>query len=163
MWYREIISPALQNCFPDLTSSTPPYPEVTCECNHEFIDPPSLRITVHHFVGVSDCSSLSNSLSAFQWVLLTLYSIGVILSILVGCLTVKKLHSLGVCGKSGVYSVTPQVATPPPDSTISCQPSLTLPGNPSNHSTASTLPGFTLNRSAIILTQPYNYYYYFPD
>ena len=38
------------------------------------------------------------------------------LAILTGFLAAQRLHSSGVCGKSGVYAVTPERNTPVPDS-----------------------------------------------
>ncbi len=119
IWYRVDVSPALQSCFPDLTSlpSSGGGPSsirpMTCECTSGFIDPPSLRTSIHHFMGVSDCSSLGEVLGAFHWALLALYTFGIALAILAGILAARRLHESGACcGKSGAYNVTPEPTTP---------------------------------------------------
>lgn len=119
LWYRATVQPTFHQCTPDLTSLSPPFSShpaprqlVTCECIRGFVDPPTLRTTVHRFAGVSDCSELGGVLEVFRWVLLGLYSAGVLLTLLACFLSARRLHSSGVCGKSGVYAVTPQRSSP---------------------------------------------------
>ena len=126
LWFHVDVSPVLQNCFPDLTSlpsdagpSSPMllHQPVTCECTSGFIDPPSLRTSIHHFRGVSDCSSLGGVLGAFHWALLALYILGISLAVVAGVLAIRRLHASGACcGKSGAYAVTPEPNTPTPSS-----------------------------------------------
>lgn len=110
LWYRETISPALRHCSPNL----PLQSAVTCECTSGFVDPPSLRTTIHQFKGVSDCSSFADKLDSFHWALLSLHAVGVLVTALAGFLAARRLHSFGVCGKSGVYAVTPEPDQAPP-------------------------------------------------
>ncbi len=148
LWYRVSVFPSLRTCSPDLTSPLRPH-HVTCECTGGFIDPPSLNVVAHSFAGASDCTSLADVLSVFHWVLLGLYAAGAILSVLAAFLAARRLHSLGVFGKSGVYAVTPKPTTPTPDNMTTQH---LLIGSPS-HSVpfsatlpASTMPGFILNQ-----------------
>jgi len=114
LWYQTTIAPTLSSCSPVHLSPLASISMATtsCECASGFTDPPSLRATVRHFVGVSDCSLLSRRIAYFHWILFTLYSAGTGLAVLVGGLAGKRLHVLGVCGNSGVYSVTPEPTTP---------------------------------------------------
>lgn len=148
LWYRATVFPSLRDCTPDLTSASPVRSGVTCECANGFVDPPSLRVTIHRFSGVSDCSSLGDVLGLFHWVLLGLYSAGGILSAMAGFLAARRLHSFGVLGKSGVYAVTPKPTTPTPDMAANqpfvASPSRSVP--PSAGLVAATLPGFILNQ-----------------
>ena len=142
LWYRFTIFPSFRDCTPDLTSPS----TVTCECTSDFIDPPSLRTTVHRFMDVSDCSSLGGLLGLFHWVMLGLYSVGVFLASLSGFLAARRLHSFGVFGKSGVYAVTPKPNTPTPNLAANQQlsPSHLVPMSATLPT--HTLPGFILNQ-----------------
>ena len=53
-------------------------------------------------------------LSFFRNVLLAMFAVGAGLAGLTAIFAIKKLKSLGVCGKSGVYVVTPQQTPPMP-------------------------------------------------
>ena len=133
VWYLMTISPVLDRCTPTLslghhTASS----QTQCECSSGFINPPSLRRIVYHFDGVSDCGSLREMLQLFQYVLLGLYSLGVVLSISVSVSSSKKLHSLGVCGKSGVYVVTPEPSPPTPVSSLVSRQHSFLSSHPSH-------------------------------
>lgn len=152
LWYRLAIYPALEHCNPNLSLQ----PATACECTSGFIDPPSLRTTIHQFVGVSDCSSFGYVISTFHWALFSLYGTGVVLSILAGVLAAKRLYLSGMCGKSGVYAVTPQPTTPLPDM-VSQQPFVASPAHlvptaAGASQSAPNLPGFTLNQRQVITT-----------
>ena len=151
LWYRNTVFPSLQDCTADLTSASPLRSGVTCECTDGlFVDPPSLRVTIHRFAGVSDCSSLGSVLGWFHWALLGLYGAGGILSALAVFLAARRLHSFGVFGKSGVYAVTPKPTTPTPDITTNQQqPFVASPAHsvpPSAGIMSPALPGFILNQ-----------------
>ena len=123
IWYSMVISPILNHCDPEFIQGRS---TSTCECSLGFINPPSLKRVVYRFKNVSDCQDLGEMLTFFRNVLLAMYAVGVVLSILVAIFAVKKLNSLGVCGKSGVYVVTPDeqaAAGPTPVSSNSQQPS----------------------------------------
>lgn len=124
VWYSQDTFPALEKC-----SSTFPLPTNdsfrTCECSTGFIDPPSLRRVVYTFERVSgSCSDIKTSLVTFTYVLLGLYCVGAGMSILLVLAACRKLHSLGLFGKSGIYLVTPEVNSGPTATTnVSRQPS----------------------------------------
>ena len=120
IWYMMAISPILNHCSPEFIRGRS---TSTCECTLGFINPPSLKRIVYRFKNVSDCEELGEMLSFFRNVLLAMFSVGVVLSGLVTIFAVKKLKSLGVCGKSGVYVVTPEQSEPTPMSTHSQQAS----------------------------------------
>lgn len=159
LWYRATIYPALHQCTPDLTPLSlaprppPVHPAMRCECVGGFVDPPSLHTTVYKFTSVSDCSALGDSLGVFHWVLVGLYSAGIFLAVFAGVLAIRRLHSSGVCGKSGVYAVTPERTTPVPDlagshqiyATVSPGHSVGVATSGGSHS-VGILPGFTLNQ-----------------
>ena len=159
LWYRVDISPALQNCAPDLTSGGDGYSNglfqqpITYECMSGFVDPPSLRTSIHHFGGVSDCSTLGGVLGTFHWTLLALYAVGIALAVLAGVLAIKRLHASGACcGKSGAYAVTPEPTTP----TLSGISHFQAVSSPTHAariyalstapSSGSTLPGFSVTQ-----------------
>ena len=122
VWYSMSISPILYDCDREFVNGRS---TSTCECSRGFIDPPSLERIVYRFRDVSDCESLGETLSFFHNVLLAMFVVGGALSILVAIFAIKRLNSLGVCGKSGVYVVTPEVehSDPTPVSVSSQRPS----------------------------------------
>ena len=106
-----VISPILDHCSPEFIQGRS---TSTCECTLGFINPPSLKRIVYRFKNVSDCEDLGEMLSFYRNVLLAMFSIGALLSILAAIFSIKKLRSIGVCGKSGVYIVTPDQSDPTP-------------------------------------------------
>ena len=106
VWYSMSISPILDQCDPEFVQGRS---TSTCECSHGFIDPPSLKRVVYRFRNVSNCDSLGDMLGFFHNVLLAMFAVGGALCIFVSIFAIKKLRSIGVCGKSGVYVVTPEV------------------------------------------------------
>ena len=108
------MAPSLSNCSPSYSSSSMNIHPLltTCECASDFTDPPSLHATIRYFAEVSDCALLRSKITLFHWVLFGLYGVGALLSVVIGGLAGKRLHFLGVCGNSGVYSVTPEPTTP---------------------------------------------------
>ena len=78
----------------------------TCICSEGFIDPPSfVRATLTFEINTEDCSILRKKLPIFTYSLLSLYGIGMFFSVLVICVMCKKLHSIGICRKTGLYLV----------------------------------------------------------
>lgn len=122
VWYSMSISPILNHCDPEFVRGRS---TSTCECSRGFINPPSLKRVVYRFRDVSDCDGLGDMLGFFHNVLLAMFAVGGALSIFVALFSIKKLRSIGVCGKSGVYVVTPEVeqSDPTPVSVNSQQPS----------------------------------------
>ena len=125
VWYSMVVSPILDYCSPEFVRGRS---TDTCECTLGFINPPSLKRTVYRFENVSaNCEDLREMLSFFRNVLLAMFAVGAALSALAAIFAIKKLRSLGVCGKSGVYVVTPE-QTPPvnsvPMSSVQSSPSL---------------------------------------
>lgn len=116
------VAPILNQCSPEFIQGKS---TSTCECSLGFVDPPSLKRVVYRFKDVSaDCEDLGEMLSFFRNVLLAMFVVGAGLSIIVVVFSVKKLKSLGVCGKSGVYVVRPEErAEPTPASSNSQRPS----------------------------------------
>ena len=105
VWYSQDTFPALERC-----SSAFPLPTNdsyrSCECSTGFIDPPSLQRVVYTFERVpGSCSDIKTSLAIFTYILLGLYCVGAGLSVVLVLATLRKLHSLGLFGKSGIYLV----------------------------------------------------------
>lgn len=121
IWYSMVVAPVLNHCSPEFIQGRS---TSTCECSLGFINPPSLKRVVYRFKNVSDCEDLGEILGFFRNVLLAMFAVGAFLSVLVAIFAVKRLNSLGVCGKSGVYVVTPdEQAGPTPASSNSQRPS----------------------------------------
>ena len=120
IWYSMVVAPVLDHCSPEFIRGRG---TSTCECSLGFINPPSLKRVVYRFKNVSDCEELGEMLSFFHNVLLAMFVVGVLLSILVAIFAIKRLNSLGVCGKSGVYVVTPdeQAGPTPMSSNLNSQ------------------------------------------
>ena len=110
IWYSMVVAPAFDHCSPEFIQGRS---TSTCECSLGFINPPSLRRVVYRFKNVSDCGDLGEMLSFFRNVLLAMFAVSAFLSILVVVFAAKRLNSLGVCGKSGVYVVTPDEQSGP--------------------------------------------------
>ena len=120
IWYSMVVAPVLDHCSPEFIRGRS---TSTCECSLGFINPPSLKRVVYRFKNVSNCEELGEMLSFFRNVLLAMFVVGAFLSILVAVFAIKRLNSLGVCGKSGVYVVTPdeQAGPTPMSSNLNSQ------------------------------------------
>ena len=131
-WLLVSVGPSLNHC------SREPASISQCKCSTGFVDPPSLVRHVQSYEAVDDCGGLGSRLRTLYYLLTALYCVGVVLSATTLATAGKQLHSLGLCGKSGIYTVSSTVApvshaltstppspqvTPQPPSTISHQPS----------------------------------------
>ena len=140
VWYSVTVMPILDHCDPEFIQGKS---TTTCECSLGFIDPPSLKRVVYRFKNVSDCEALGEMLNFFNNVLLALFSVGAVLSVLVAVFAIKKLNSLGACGKSGVYVVTPDQSLPTPVSLDSQRPSPSFSHRSVTAPSSSNYAGFS--------------------
>lgn len=98
-WLLVSVGPSLNHCSRDPASVS------QCKCSTGFVDPPSLVRHVQFYEAVDDCGGLGSRLLALHYLLTALYCVGVVLSVTTVATAGKQLHSLGMCGKSGIYTV----------------------------------------------------------
>lgn len=137
-WLLLRVGPSLNHC------SHEPAALSQCKCSTGFVDPPSLVRHVQFYEAVDDCAGLGPRLLALHYLLTTLYCVGVVLSVATVAAASKQLHSLGLCGKSGIYTVSSTVLScvhclkPPP--LPRSPPSLPPPSHASHPSPLPTPP-----------------------
>lgn len=103
-WLLVSVGPSLNHC------SREPASISQCKCSTGFVDPPSLVRHVQFYEAVVDCGGLGSRLQTLYYLLTALYCVGVVLSATTLATAGKQLHSLGLCGKSGIYTVSSTVA-----------------------------------------------------
>ena len=98
-WLLVRMGPSLLSCTHHPASPT------ECSCSSGFVDPPSLVREVQLFAAASECGLLGTRILRLHYLLLGLYCVGVALAIAMVATAGKHLHSLGLFGKSGIYTV----------------------------------------------------------